>query len=157
MVVQPGGAVLRAELTLEPRHHAPPAHVHPLATERFTVTEGAIRIRVGRRRWTLHAGESALVPAGVTHGYAGVPGVAAVVLVEIDPPGRMADFFAAVYGSNDRVPATGALRLRADAAVVRRFPDDITLPGLPRPLARPLLALLAGRDDGDGPRPRFGA
>lgn len=145
LTVHPGGTVLHAELHVEPVHHAPPAHVHPHATERFTVVEGAIRIRVGRRRWTLHAGESATVPAGVPHGYAGVPGVQARVLVELDPAGRMAEFFDAIYGiaPEHRVAATGAPTLRAAATVLRSFPDDIALPGLPRALTRPLLAVLA--------------
>lgn len=144
MTVDTAGRVLRAELRIEAVHHGPPAHVHPRSAERFTVVEGAIRVRLGRRWSVLEAGGSVLVPAGVTHGYAGVPGVPAVVRIEIDPPGRMAAFLADVYGDERRVPATGALTLRAGADVLRRYPDDVTLPGLPRLLARPVLHLLAG-------------
>lgn len=133
---------LRAELELAPVHHGPPAHRHPHATERFTVLDGAIRVRVGRERRVLREGESVLVPAGVTHGYAGVAGVPARVLVELDPAGGMAEFFAALYGIDParRDPRTGAPRLRAVAAVLRRHPADITVPGVPR-----LLLDLLGR------------
>ena len=53
----PGGAVLRAELLVDAVHHAPPAHVHPRSTESFTVIEGALAVRVGRRRWTLRGSD----------------------------------------------------------------------------------------------------
>lgn len=141
LVVQPVvGGLLRAELIVEPVHHAPPAHAHPRATERFTVLSGAIRMRIGRTSRVLAEGESAVAPAGVVHGYEGVPGTPARVLVELDPAGRMAQFFADIYGVDpaDRDPRTGAPRLRAAARVLRRHPDGITVPGVPRAL----LALL---------------
>jgi quercetin dioxygenase-like cupin family protein len=132
--------LLHAELVIEPVHHAPPAHAHPRAAERFTVVSGAIRLRLGRTRRLLEEGESALAPAGVVHGYEGVPGTPARVLVELDPAGRMADFFADVYGADParRDPRTGTLRLRTAAGVLRRYPHDITVPRVPRLL----LALL---------------
>lgn len=80
------------------------------------------------------------MPAGTVHGYGGVPGVAARVDVELDPAGRMADFFADLYGIDHRSRRTGAPRLRAVAAVLRRHPDDIAVPGVPR-----LLIDLLGR------------
>lgn len=134
LTVLDDGPVLRAELEIGPVHHAPPAHVHPRAAERFTVVEGALRVRLGRRRLVLRAGESVLVPPGAVHGYAGVPGTAARVAVELDPAGRMAEFFADLYAIDRRNPRTGAPRLRAVAAVLRRHPDDITVPGVPRAL-----------------------
>jgi hypothetical protein len=67
-----------------------------------------------------------------------VPGTAARVELDLDPAGRMAAFFADLYGIDRRDPRTGAPRLRAVAAVLRRYPDDITVPGVPRPV----LALL---------------
>jgi quercetin dioxygenase-like cupin family protein len=138
LTVHTDGPVLRAELEIGPVHHGPPAHVHPRAAERFTVVEGALRVRLGRRRLVLRAGESALVPRGTPHTYAGVPGTAARVELDLDPAGRMAAFFADLYGIDRRDPRTGAPRLRAVAAVLRRYPDDITVPGVPRPV----LALL---------------
>lgn len=95
--------VLRLEIDVEPAHHAPALHVHPRAAETFTVLEGELRVRTGLRRRTLRAGDSVTVPPGTVHAYAGVPGRSARVLVELDPPGRMAEFFAAVHG----VPAAG--------------------------------------------------
>lgn len=140
LTVLADGPVLRAELEIEPVHHAPPAHVHPHAAERFTVVEGSMRIRLGRERRVLHAGDSALVPPGTVHAYAGVPGTAARVEVELDPAGRMAEFFADLYAIDRRDPRTGAPRLRAVAAVLRRHPDEISVPGVPR-----LLLDLLGR------------
>jgi len=60
MIVHPrtDGDPLRVELVLDAAHHAPPAHVHPRARETFTMVEGQRRVRSGRRRWTMQAGES---------------------------------------------------------------------------------------------------
>lgn len=60
LTVHDHGRLLRAELSIEPVHHAPPAHLHPHATERFTVTEGAVRVRVGREHRLLRTGDSVL-------------------------------------------------------------------------------------------------
>jgi mannose-6-phosphate isomerase-like protein (cupin superfamily) len=53
-VVQPGGAVAAA-------------HVHPAQSERFAVAEGALAMKVGRKKITLGAGEVAVVEAGTAH------------------------------------------------------------------------------------------
>lgn len=134
--------ILRAELILGPVHHAPPAHAHPHAGERFTVVSGAIWIRTGRQRRLLEEGESIRVPPGVKHGYHGVEGQPAHVMVELDPAGRMAEFFDDIYriDPTSRDPRTGAPRLREAAQVLRRYPNDIIVPGLPR-----LLLNLLGR------------
>jgi Cupin domain len=90
-------------------------HVHPGAAERFTVVEGAPAVRVGRRRVTVADGESVVAPAGTPHGYRGIPGTAARVIIEPEPPGGMAEFFASFYG----VPADGRSRSAAQATTCR--------------------------------------
>jgi quercetin dioxygenase-like cupin family protein len=84
--------VLRLEIDVEPVHHAPAVHVHPRAAETFTVVDGELRVRTGLRRRTLRAGDAVPVAPGVMHAYAGVPGWSARVRVELEPPGRMAEF-----------------------------------------------------------------
>jgi quercetin dioxygenase-like cupin family protein len=150
--VRPGDRVLRLELHLDAVHHAPPPHIHPRAVERFTVTEGEVRIRRGRRVLTLRAGETVTIPPRVLHGYAGVPGRSARMTVELEPPGLMAEFFAAVYGlpATSRDPRTGQPRLSAVAGVLRDHLDDVGVPVLPPAFTRVLLSLLARR----GTRPR---
>lgn len=48
----------------------------------------------------------------------------------------MAEFFRDIYGIDParRDPRTGAPGLRAAAAVLRRYPDDIAVPRVPRVL-----------------------
>ncbi len=128
---------LRVELRVAAEHRAPPPHVHPAAAERFTVVEGALAVRLGRHWVTVSDGESVVAPAGALHGYRGIPGTAARVIVELEPPGGMAEFFAAFYG----VPAdgrsrSGAPRLRAIAPILYRHRADIAVPGLPSALLR---------------------
>lgn len=137
--------VLRVEIDVEPVHHAPAVHVHPRSSETFTVLAGELRLQRGWRRHVLRAGESLTVPPGVVHGYGGVPGRSARVLVELDPPGRMAEFFAAVYGlpARQRDPSTGHPTLPAVAGLLLEHGDDVGVPVLPPALARRLLRRLA--------------
>lgn len=144
---RPGDRVLRVELHVEGVHHGPTPHVHPQAAETFTVLEGELRIRLGWRRRILRAGESVAVPPGVIHAYAGVPGRAARVLVELEPPGRMEEFFASVYGlpASARDPRTGQPTLPAVAGILLEHTDDVAVPLVPPALTRRLLARLARR------------
>jgi hypothetical protein len=94
----------------------------------------ALAVRVGRGWDTLQEGESAVAPPGSLHAYRGVPGTAARVIVELEPPGAMAEFFAAFYTA----PRSrgGAPGLRAMAPILHRHAADIAIPGLPRALLR---------------------
>ncbi len=61
------GARLELETTYAPASGKPPMHRHPGQSERFEVLDGELHVRLGRRRRTLHAGETIDVPAGVAH------------------------------------------------------------------------------------------
>lgn len=52
-----------------PGHRGPPAHRHRFEAESFTVQEGRLRVRAGRDRRELVAGESLTVPPGTTHAF----------------------------------------------------------------------------------------
>jgi quercetin dioxygenase-like cupin family protein len=80
-----GGAVLVWELTLAPSGHVPSRHRHPNQEESFTVLDGLMRFRVGRRHVTAGPGETTRVAPGTVHHFANPGSVPARVLVETTP------------------------------------------------------------------------
>lgn len=66
---QTGGASFAVEWTIAPRRgrDGVPAHLHPMASERFTIHSGHARYRLGKREAELAAGETVVMPAGEPH------------------------------------------------------------------------------------------
>lgn len=63
-----GGESLRLEWCAPPRGRAP-EHVHPRQEARLQVVSGTLDFRVGGRKQTLSAGQSAVGPAGIPHAW----------------------------------------------------------------------------------------
>lgn len=80
-----GGELLAFELRLRAGGAVPVPHVHPIQHERFAVTEGRMRFRVGRRRVVALPGDVIDVAPGVLHGFANAGDGEAVVRVEVRP------------------------------------------------------------------------
>src|SRR3954454_4534816 len=84
-----GGELLAFDLTLTPDGHVPGAHVHPEQEERFTVVEGTMKFRLGRRKIVAGPGETVVVPAGKVHRFANGGDADARVRVEVHPALKM--------------------------------------------------------------------
>lgn len=67
-----GGALLELETTFAGKGGRPQMHRHPGQAERFEVLDGALEVRLGRKRRTLRAGEVLDVPAGTPHAIGGI-------------------------------------------------------------------------------------
>ena len=80
-----GGAVLVWELNLAPGGHVPSRHRHPNQEESFTVVDGLVRFRVGRRRVTAGPGDTVRVAPGTLHHFANPGRLPALVSVETTP------------------------------------------------------------------------
>lgn len=139
---------LRLALDIRGVHHAPPAHVHPAAEERFTVTSGALEVRLGSRWTTLRPGDTAVVPAGVVHAYRNTSGDDVRVEVEVSPGAAMRGFFTDLFelAGAGRLGRTGGPTLPQAAALFRRHPGALTLPDVPVALQRVLWRVLAPFD-----------
>ena len=79
------GAVLVWELNLAPGGHVPSRHRHPNQEESFTVLDGFVRFRVGRRRITAGPGDTVRVAPGTVHHFANPGRLPARVSVETTP------------------------------------------------------------------------
>src|SRR5438309_8588032 len=77
------GCLLSFDLFLPPGGHVPATHAHPVQEERFTVTAGQMRFRVGRRTVLVDPGETVVVAPGTAHWFGNAATVTTIARVEI--------------------------------------------------------------------------
>jgi mannose-6-phosphate isomerase-like protein (cupin superfamily) len=87
------GELLEIDLELSPDGHVPGMHVHPIQEERFEVTEGTMRFKMGRRKMVARPGDVVVVPPGVRHKFANAGEEPAAARVQVRPALRMAELF----------------------------------------------------------------
>ena len=133
------GRLLAFELQLEAGGRVPAPHLHPGQEETFSVREGRLRLRVGRRAHLLGPGDSVTVQPGAPHGFSNPGPGPAVVLVEVRPALRMAEALEAAAHLGTRPRPLALARYLSEFAAEIRAP---LLPGLVGRTAR-LLARLA--------------
>lgn len=139
------GKLLAFDLYLPPGGKVPSGHTHPTQTERFTVLEGRLRFRLGRRVVRVAAGECVTVAPGTPHWFRNDGPADAHALVEVRPALRMQELFwesgqlAELRILGRRLPAPRAL-----ARFLREFQAEVAVPLLPGWLVRPVLALAGG-------------
>jgi hypothetical protein len=123
----------------------PIPHVHPIQTERFEVTGGLMRFRVGLRRRLAEPGDVIEVAPGVVHGFANAGDEEARMRVEVRPALAMEEMFADVIAMAQagRMSRRGLPRnLFELAALARRYDQEAHAPLLSVPVQRLLLAPL---------------
>lgn len=149
-----GGELLAWELRLAPGGRVPNGHVHPVQEERFTVVEGCLRLRVGRRGRLVRPGQTVTVPPGAPHHFANPGRTEALVLVETRPAMQMHELLKVAAelardgrGRPRRLPRPVDLVLFMD-----EFRSEVQASYLPARLVRPVvravarLAALTGAD-----------
>jgi quercetin dioxygenase-like cupin family protein len=140
-----GGQVLDWELRLAPGGRVPSSHAHPEQQETFTVQEGTMRFRVGRRRIIAGPGQRVAVPPGTVHHFANAGPVTAKVTVESRPALRMEELLeTAAAMAQDQHEARRALPRPTDLALfMTEFEREVAAPYLPRALVRLVMRTLA--------------
>jgi quercetin dioxygenase-like cupin family protein len=139
------GELLAFELGLRPGGAVPIPHVHPIQTERFEVTQGRMRFRVGLRTVEAGPGDVVEVEPGVMHGFANAGDEEARVNVEVRPALAMEDMFADVIAMAEagRMNRRGMPRNLLDLALLARtYDQEAHAPLLGVRLQRILLAPL---------------
>ena len=144
------GDLLLMEATYPPQTKLPPEHYHPEQEERFTVVAGVLTVRrVGATRHYA-AGESFVVPRGVTHTMHNAGDDEARVRWEVRPALRTAEFFAALA---EVEPTAGKLaRLSRLAAIMQEYRREMILVKPPLPVQRALFGALAALGGREGKR-----
>jgi quercetin dioxygenase-like cupin family protein len=140
-----GGELLSFDLYLPPGGHVPASHVHPVQEERFTVIEGVMRFRLGRRTILARPGETVIVPPGKAHWFGAEGRQAAHAYVEARPALRMEEFFAEneTLSLAGRLGSTRLPRLTDLARILLEFRREVAVPYAPAFLVRGALTTLA--------------
>jgi quercetin dioxygenase-like cupin family protein len=139
------GELLAFDFALRPGGSVPIPHVHPVQTERFEVTAGTMRFRVGLRTVIAGPGDVVEVQPGVMHSFANAGEDEARLLVEVRPALAMEEMFADVVemARAGRMTRRGLPRNVLDLALLARTYDaEAHAPLLGVRLQRVLLAPL---------------
>jgi quercetin dioxygenase-like cupin family protein len=141
-----GGQLLAWELWLAPGGRVPNGHVHPVQEERFTVVQGRLRFRIGRRSRVVEPGQTVTVPPGARHHFANAGPTEAFVLVETRPAMQMQELLEVAAelaqdqrGRPRRLPRPVDLLLFMD-----EFRSEVQAPYLPGRLVRLVVRAVAG-------------
>jgi quercetin dioxygenase-like cupin family protein len=140
-----GGELLAFDLALRPGGAVPIPHVHPIQTERFAVTAGRVRFRVGLRTLVAGPGDVVEIPPGVIHGFANRGDEEARIRVEVRPALAMEQMLADVVAMAEagRMTRRGLPRtLRDLATLARTYDQEAHAPLLSVGVQRLLLAPL---------------
>jgi quercetin dioxygenase-like cupin family protein len=134
--VQPGGDV--------------PTHYHPSLEERWTVLEGEVRFKVGRRKVAAGPGDELVGPPGIKHSFKNVGDREAHVRAEIRPALDLQEFLeeAAALARAGKYTRRNIPTGPRAALEVAEFADryrDTTVVSQPPPFVQRLLAGLQRR------------
>jgi quercetin dioxygenase-like cupin family protein len=139
------GELLAFDFALRPGGAVPIPHVHPIQTERFEVTAGRMRFRVGLRTIVAGPGDVVEVAPGVVHSFANAGDEEARLRVEVRPALAMEEMFAEVVAlaQAGRMTKRGLPRsLRELARLARKYDQEAHAPLLGVRVQRFLLAPL---------------
>jgi len=141
------GELLAFDFALKPGGAVPIPHVHPIQTERFEVTEGRMRFRVGFKTVIAEAGDVIEVAPGVMHSFANAGDTEATLRVEVRPALQMEQMFAEVVAlaKAGRMTKRGLPRNPLQLALLARTYDQeahapLLSVGVQRALLAPLVA-----------------
>jgi quercetin dioxygenase-like cupin family protein len=140
-----GDELLAFDFALRPGGAVPIPHVHPIQTERFEITQGRMRFRVGLRKIDAGPGDVVEVAPGVAHSFANAGDDEAQLRVEVRPALAMEDMFAEVVAMAQagRMNRRGLPRNLLDLAdLARRYDQEAHAPLLSVRVQRLLLAPL---------------
>jgi quercetin dioxygenase-like cupin family protein len=139
------GRLFAFDLFLPPGGHVPAGHAHPTQRERFTVMEGSMRFRLGRRTILATPGDSVEIPPRTSHWFGNAGPSVAHARVEVRPALRMEEFFEATeeIGRAGHIPGTRLPRVSDLARVMLEFRQEVAAPYVPALVVRAVLAPFA--------------
>jgi quercetin dioxygenase-like cupin family protein len=140
-----GGELLAIDLELSPDGHVPGMHVHPIQEERFEVTDGTMRFKLGGKKVIAHPGDVVVVPPGVRHKFVNAGDEEARARVEVRPALRMEQLFetTVALAEEGRTTRKGLPKPLDLALFVREFEQEVKAAFPPAWVQRVTLAPLA--------------
>jgi quercetin dioxygenase-like cupin family protein len=141
---QSNGHLLVVDLYIRPGGAVAGEHVHPVATETFTVVRGELGVRHDGRELRARPGTRLRVPPGVAHDLWNDGAEEARVVVEVQPGERFVQLIRQLFllARDGRTDQRGRPRPLQAAVLGWEFADTIQFTTLPRPFQRLLVAAL---------------
>lgn len=120
-------------------------HLHPGSTERFTVLEGELTVRLDGKISLLREGQSAEVRPGQWHDWWNAADRDARVIVEVTPGARFSHMLETLFGLAQlgHVDEKGMPNLLQMAMIGREFSDTVQFKAPPPAVQKALFAALA--------------
>jgi GNAT superfamily N-acetyltransferase/quercetin dioxygenase-like cupin family protein len=139
------GHLLVVDLYLRPGGRVAGEHVHPVASEAFTVVRGRLAVRLGGRDVEAGPGTRFQVPPGVAHDFWNASDEEVRVVVEVRPGERLVQLIRQLFltAQDGRTDAKGKPSPLRAAALAREFADTMRFTSPPRLVQRALSGLLA--------------
>ena len=125
-----GGALMLADIFMQPGGFVAAEHIHPQQEERFEVIAGTLRARIAGKEIDGGPGTKLTVPPGIPHVWWNAGDDELHVLAEVLPALRFEDFFESFFGlaQDGKVsPKTGLPNLLQMAVLLRAHREEITL------------------------------
>jgi mannose-6-phosphate isomerase-like protein (cupin superfamily) len=137
------GEAVVIECTVKPDGFVASAHVHPSQTERFSVIDGRLGMKVGRKKLLLERGDVAVVEPGTAHKFWNMGDGEVRFVCEVRPALQFESlletmFALAADGKTNKKGMPNPFRL---AVIARAHFDTVRLPQPPAWLQRGGLAL----------------
>jgi quercetin dioxygenase-like cupin family protein len=141
---QSNGHLLVVDLYVRPGGAVAGEHVHPVATETFTVVRGELAVRHDGHELRAGPGTRLRVPPGVVHGFWNDGAEEARVVVEVQPGERFVELIRQLFllAQDGRTDGRGRPKPLQAAALGWEFADTIQFTTMPRPLRRLLVAAM---------------
>jgi quercetin dioxygenase-like cupin family protein len=120
-------------------------HIHPGASEKFTVLEGELTVKLDGKVMRLVQGQSAEVAGGRWHDWWNASDRDARVLVEVTPGARFGHMLETMFGLANlgHVDAKGMPNLLQLAVTGREFSDTVVFRRPPPAMQKAMFAMLA--------------
>jgi quercetin dioxygenase-like cupin family protein len=131
------------DVVVEPNGTVAAAHLHPYQTETFTVLEGEVTFRLGRKKVVAKAGETVVVEPGIAHKFWNAGEADARFRCEIRPALQFEQLIETMFslaqeGKTNKKGMPNPLRL---AVVANAHFDDVRLPLVPQWMQKLSLAM----------------
>ncbi|HEY2636090.1 MAG TPA: cupin domain-containing protein [Solirubrobacteraceae bacterium] len=152
------GELLEIDLELSADGHVPGAHVHPEQEERFHVTEGTMKVRLGLKTIGAGPGETVIVPKGRVHRFANGGDTVGKARVQVVPALNMEELFETTVelAREGRTTRTGMPKPLHLALFVRRYAREVRAPFPPAPIVNAMMAPAAALARRLGHAERYG-
>jgi predicted N-acetyltransferase YhbS/quercetin dioxygenase-like cupin family protein len=139
------GHLLVVDLYLRPGGAVSGEHVHPAATEAFTVVRGRLAVRHGGHELRADPGTRVEVRPGVAHDFWNATAEEVRLVVEVRPGRRLEQLIRQLFlaAQDGRTDAKGRPRPLHAAVLAKEFADTIRFTSPPRLVQRALFGLLA--------------